>query len=443
MPKDAVTPSVEDARARGVLERVGARLAEADDLDDGADRPDAWTRNFAIQLVCRAASKIGDVLASPRHVLVWWLGALGVPSAMVGALLPIREAGALLPQLWIGAWMRRRARRRGVYVAGLAIQAAAFAFLIVAAQFFWQGVALGVAAIVAIAVFSFGRSMASITSKDLLGRTIPKGRRGRLSGTASTVSGLITIAAGLALGIQSGDTPAAAPLVLIGLGVIGWTAAAAVAHRIVEADAPVEDGRPDPIGDLKLLREDAHFARFCVARGLLAGTVLAMPYVTLLAKDGTEGGSEGLGAILVAASAAQFLSGWFWGRLADTSSRRTMMRAGAMASAVLVLTFLTAILGPTGAVAAVAYGALFFLLGLAHTGIRQGRKTYVVDLAPDDQRPTYVAVANTTMGFVLLAGVGLGALSAVFDERLLVLLLAALGAAGAWTARGLREVESD
>ena len=131
------------------------------------------------------------------------------------------------------------------------------------------------------------------------------------------------------------------------------------------------------------------------------------------------------------------------GRDHARSAALTMIRAGAMASAVLVATFVTATLAPTGFVGAAAYGGLFFLLGLAHTGIRQGRKTYVIDLAPDDRRPTYVAVANTAMGFVLVAGAALGAVSTAIGDRALVLLLAALGAAGAWVARGLCEVESD
>lgn len=422
------------------LDSIGRRLAEADSFDD--DAPRAWTRNFTVQLVSRGASKIGDVLASPRHVLVWWLGALGVPAAFLGALVPIREAGALLPQLWIGAWMRRRRRRRGVYVSGLVIQAASIAGLLVAGHL-TDGVQLGVLAVVAMAIFSLGRSLASIASKDLLGRTIPKGRRGRLSGTSATVAGLITIVAGIALGIQRGDEPGAAPQILLALGIAAWVVSAVFGQSIVEDDAPTDDERANPLGDLKLLREDDTFARFCLSRGLLAGTVLAMPYVTLLAKRSTSGGSEGLGAILVAASAAQFVSGWFWGRLADRSSRRTMVRAGSMAAAILFTTFAVGFFDPTGILGAAIYGIIFFLLGLAHTGIRQGRKTYVIDLAPDDRRPTYVAVANTTMGLVLLLGIGLGVVSTFFDERALVLVLGVLGAAGSAVAIGLPEVETD
>jgi hypothetical protein len=116
---------------------------------------------------------------------------------------------------------------------------------------------------------------------------------------------------------------------------------------------------------------------------------------------------------------------------------------GLAAAAVLATVFVVAALGLEGTLAAVVFGILYFLLALAHEGIRQGRKTYVVDLAPDDLRPLYVAVANTVMGSVLVLSTALGAVASAYSERTLVALLALLGVAGSLVALRLREVEAD
>ena len=89
--------------------------------------------------------------------------------------------------------------------------------------------------------------------------------------------------------------------------------------------------------------------------------------------------------------------------------------------------------------APVCDASAIFLIGLAHTGIRIGRKTYLVDMAPADRRASYVAVSNTLIGVVLLAFGAVGLLAPLLGARGVVLLVSALGLAGgllAWTMRG-------
>ena len=52
-----------------------------------------------IYLFAALGNKLADELSSARLVLRWLFGVIGAPLWMVGLLVPIREAGALLPQL--------------------------------------------------------------------------------------------------------------------------------------------------------------------------------------------------------------------------------------------------------------------------------------------------------------------------------------------------------
>ena len=77
---------------------------------------------------------------------------------------------------------------------------------------------------------------------------------------------------------------------------------------------------------------------------------------------------------------------------------------------------------------------------IAHSGVRLGRKTYVVDLASGNRRTDYVAVSNSVIGVVLLLLGGFGALAQVFSVTLVILLLSLLGLAGAALSWSLPEV---
>ena len=90
------------------------------------DLPEAQAGAEPKNAVTAAASlvmtKLSDGLIDPKLVLSWLLTALGAPALFVGLLVPIREAGALLPQLWTADRVHAMARRKWVWVAGSAGQ---------------------------------------------------------------------------------------------------------------------------------------------------------------------------------------------------------------------------------------------------------------------------------------------------------------------------------
>jgi hypothetical protein len=81
-----------------------ARLYEA---ISGAESSDPQERrNFALHAISLTLTKVADGLIDPKIVLSWLVTALGAPAAFVGFLVPIREAGALAPQLLIAPFVR-------------------------------------------------------------------------------------------------------------------------------------------------------------------------------------------------------------------------------------------------------------------------------------------------------------------------------------------------
>ena len=308
---------------------------------------------------------------------------------------------------------------------------------------FLKGPLAGWSVVGLLVIFSLARGACSISSKDLLGKTIPKTRRGRLGGLASSISGWIAVGVAIFfIANKAQEIPLSLFAgVLFAAGAL-WLFAASMMSRVIENPGATSsgDGFFEELKEtLGLVKDDPIFLRFCLARALLASTVLSMPFYVVLAHEATGGRIRSLGILMIASSLATALSGVIWGKKSDASSRKTLTVAGLAAGLIGCLTAsLSSLeLGETGA--AWLYGALFFLIGLAHTGIRNGRKTYLVDHATKDNRARLVAVSNTLMGIVLLLSGSFGLLAGALGERAIILIFGILGIAGGLLALTLPE----
>jgi hypothetical protein len=75
-----------------------------------------------------------------------------------------------------------------------------------------------------------------------------------------------------------------------------------------------------------------------------------------------------------------------------------------------------------------------------HSGVRLGRKVYLVDLATAETRATYVAISNTVIGIAMLIGGAIGLLADVFAVHYVVLCLGVVSVFSAFYALRLPEV---
>ncbi len=405
--------------------------------------------NALKQIVAMGLQKAGDLVVDPRTVLSWVITSVGAPAAIVGLLVPVRESGSMLPQTLIAPAVRRIAVRKWVWVTGAAGQGLAVAVM---AGFtaFSEGALAGWGILGALAVFALARSLSSLTSKDVLGRTMPKGTRGQVTGAATVASGAVAITLGAGLRLFGGDGAGVATLaILLGCGALAWAAAGTVFATIKEVAPEPEAGRDDQddaggpaASAIDLLLHDAPFRRFIIARTLLLVSALSPPFIVALATARGDAGLEGLGPFLISSGLAALLGGRLWGNLADRSSRLTMMLAAGSASTVIVL-LLVLLRFEAIRELDLLYPAAYLLLAIAHTGARIGRKTYLVDLGEGDQRTTYVAVSNSAIGIVLLITGGLSAAIATLGVEVALGALAALGLVGVLVSRTLPEVSQE
>ena len=428
--------------------RAAVRLAyetlAADDdgrvcRDISDDACNAQPQNFMRHAGALGLSKAADGLSDPKLVLSWLMTHLGAPAALVGLLVPIREAGSLLPQLFTAARIRAMARRKWAW-AGAALGQGAGAALMLGAALTLEGLVAGLLILTGLAVLALSRSVASVAYKDVLGKTIDKGQRGTVTGLAASWSSVVVIGFALVL-IAFSDARFAVVAGALALAAGAWVLAGVIFAGLAE-DAGAADGGANgwqaAIANLRYLREDPQLTRFIVTRGLLTSIALAPPYLVLLASSAGGAALAGLGALVLASALAGLLSSYVWGRLADRSSRRVLIWTGLSGAGALILTLIFAALGLAESFWAMPL-ALFGVM-IAHQGVRLGRSTYLVDMAPRDLRAVYTAIANTLIGVILLASGVFGALASLAGAGTTLALFALMAAAAAWVARGLKEV---
>lgn len=400
-------------------------------------------RNFFLILASNVLTKLGDLLISPKTVLAWLMSAVGAP-ALVAWLVPIRESGSMVPQMVIGAWVRRKAVRKWFWTLGSFGQAISVVAM-AASVWFLDGYAAGAGIVAALIVFSLARGFCSVSMKDVQGKCIPKSRRGRLSGLATTLGGTATVVMTILL-FWDRDEPSLAfytAMLLLAAGL--WVIAGLLFAGVQEHEGETGGGGnalTEAVKSISLLRDDAPFRHFVITRALLLCSALASPYFVVLAQKGSDAGWM-LGVFLLASSLASSVSASFWGWMADTSSRRVMIRGAAMASGVCLVVGITILIVGTDMGSVWFYPAAFFVLSIAHAGVRLGRKTYLVDMAGGNKRTDYTAVSNTVIGFLLLATGGLTALISMVSEVAVILVLGLMGLAGMFSALRLQEVTED
>nr|WP_261368157.1 MFS transporter [Pseudosulfitobacter koreense] len=414
-------------------------------LTEGDERTGSGqVRAFATHFTALTASKLAGGLVDPKLVLSSLLVALGAPGALVGALVPVREAGALLPQLALAAWIERSRQRKWFWAFGAAGQGVAVLGMSAAALTL-EGAAAGWAILTFLAVLAVCRSAGSASYKDVLARTLDKGTRGTVSGLAGTIGavGVLIFALLLSFGIIPG-TPQAIAVVIALAGAL-LILAGLVFSLLNEPQADVQD-KQQGLGGVRAvfapLREDGQLRRYIATRTLLISTALAPPFVVMLSASQGDSVSLGqLGLLVLASSAAAIVSSYVWGRLSDRSSRRTLMFAGMAAAAVLGL---AAVVGLVSGGLGGAFGAagFVFVAKIAYEGARAGRKTYLADMDAHGQKAVYTALSNSILGVMLLLGGGFGLLADLVGPAPVLGIFAAMAAGGALVAAGLREVQA-
>jgi hypothetical protein len=268
-----------------------------------------------------------------------------------------------------------------------------------------EGAAAGWAVLAMVTLFSLARGLCSVAAKDVLGKTVSKTRRGALMGYSAAAAGVVTLLIGGYVELFGGRKLGADFfMTMLFAAAAVWLLAMTVFAAIREEPGATEGGGNAVVTALRslaLLRTDGALRRYVIARALLLSVALAPPFYVLLAQQRSTG-VTGLGLLIIASGLAASLSAPLWGRMGDRSSRRVMVIAAAAAGMTGLITWLFDRSGVQVMDSPWTYAVLFLLIAVFHSGVRLGRKIYLVDMASQATLPQLQWRSSLGRGFLRL-----------------------------------------
>ncbi|AXX91530.1 MFS transporter [Malaciobacter molluscorum LMG 25693] len=402
--------------------------------------------NFFLTIISYFFNKLADSVANTKVVLPWIMHTLNVPVFLIGFLVPIRESGSLLPQLFIAAYVRKMPIRKYIWSLGAFLQAVSM-FGIGIVAYTMQGLRAGYTIIALMVLFSLARGLSSVASKDVVGKTIPKTRRGMLNGYSASLAGLLVIFLGIYF-LINGKKPFSAENFGVLLTIAGffWIIASAVYAQIKEFPGETDGGGNAAIvafKKLSILITDKPFRLFVITRAMFLCSVLSAPFYVVIAQQHSDSDTYLLGLFILSSGLASLLSAPIWGNFSDISSKKVMIIGSTITVILGFIVFFISVYEKSLLSSIYFMPTLYFLLSIGYQGIRIGRKTYLVDLAEGNKRTDYVAVSNTLIGIILLFSGFIGTLNSIIGLNGIILFLSVIGLIGVILALNLKEIEEE
>jgi MFS family permease len=378
--------------------------------------PQVIRRNYRLGVANGVLFALGDSLTSAGLVLALLVRQLGGSLALVGLLPALQSGGFLLPQLLVGGRLQAMTYKLPLYSRAAVVRLSTF--LILTLVVFGAGIIPSSLSlwllIICYMIFNLGGGTSTLAFQDVVAKIIPTRRRGSFFGTRQLMGGLLTfaVAGPLVRWLLGATGPLPFPYefgVLCVLGLLFYTGGLYAFTLVQEPPQTRPATRLRMIEGLRraptIMREHSNYRWFIVSRMLTRGGQIAEPFYLLYATEALGLPPSVAGLYLALRAIAGALSNLLWGRVSERQgNRRLLLIAGALLALTPALALLGPVLArwlwpdPVGLTAAI--GLVFLVSGIANDGSNIAGMTYLLEIVPEAERPTYIGLANTTLGLV-------------------------------------------
>jgi MFS family permease len=183
---------------------------------------------------------------------------------------------------------------------------------------------------------------------------------------------------------------------------VSWFFLALTREPLQPVDVPRQSNRQFLANLPAIVQGDDNFRRFLIARSLMAVGGMGVGFITVAALQRWQVADATVGVYTAVSLLAQTTGNLFFGFLADRFGHKLSLELGALAS---VVAFALAWLAPS---AGWTY-AVFCMLGISTGALLVSGTLVVMEFSHPRRRPTYLGLANTTVGLVSVAAPLLGA----------------------------------
>ncbi len=373
-----------------------------------AERAAFVERNFrwnaSVNLMDGALFWLALSFISAGTIVPLFISKLTASTVPIGLAAMIAQAGWSLPQVFTANWTERLPRRKPMVTnVGIVLERLPFWILVVAAAASgrWAGLSL-VVFLVAYAWRILGSGTLAPAWQDMIAKVIPLERRGRFWGLTSSIGVGCGVVGSLLSAWLLRTLPFPKSFVVLfvmaaSLVSASWCFVAQTREPAQRVTAPRQSQRQFLGSVPALVRRDAAFGRFLIARVVLALGGMGSGFVTVAALRRWSVSDATVGLYTAMLLIGQAAGNLFFGVLGDRHGHKRCMEWGALAYGAA---FAVAWLAPAPGW---YYGA-FVLLGIAGGSMTVSGMMVVFEFCDPERRPTYVGIASTVVGVASLVG---------------------------------------
>ncbi len=406
-------------------------------------------RSFRLGVLNGALFEFAERLIDPPLVLTWFVTRLTSSNLLIGLVTPLGDAGWFLPQVFISGLVQRMPRKMLSYTIAAVIRV--FSWLSLAAMV-WLVDDLRLLLVSFFVFYSVARLAAGLGGLgffEVVAKTIPANRRGSFFAWRLLTGGILALGAGGVTRAVLERVPFPDGHALLFALYAAVVAPAMLAFILIREPPGTVTPRPVTLWEQLrragyFLRSDPVFRRYMAVRTAQGLAGIALPFFGVYAKN-VLGAPEGMVGIYIAVRVgAGLLANLPWGRVSDRKGNRLVMLWFSLGSGLTSLIALALVIWVTvspqqGPWLPYLVAPLFLLNGaLGPAGALVGNN-FLLELAPEAERPLYLGLSNTLIGIVvLISGFG-GLIVDLLGYGGLFGLSAFLCLLAWWWSRGLPE----
>jgi len=404
--------------------------------------------NFIVGVLNGGIFAFGTSFLDPTTVLPVFIRHFTTSDTLVGVASSLHRAGWHLPQLLVAGYLERRARRLPVYMQANFVRMSLIWLTILLLAWYGlerPGLVLS-SFLILYGVASLFGGPAGNAYTDIVGKSLPRSHTGLFYASRSFLGGVLSISAGILVKyfLDSGNGYGFPSnyVMIFALGAGMMTLGIGCFCLVREPEGKVSETPRNAIqvirGIPELLRLDRNFGRFLLVQVLASGIGFSLPFYVVLARETFSISESTVGIFLAVQTIGSAVFNVIWGRISLKHGNHRVVLFAVLGVALipcmaLILSSQASVLINTSEwVITVCFTPVFLLIGGTTTGIFIGFKSYLLDIAPEERRPTYVGITNTVLGVGSLYPVFGGVLADLVHLQGVFALSAVTVFAGGW-----------
>ena len=385
-------------------------------ISEASSLPPNFCRNFSLGVFNGAAFIFAETLISADLVLTNFLSKLTTSNFLIGLVVPLRDSGWYLPQLFVSSYLQYRDRMLPIYRHMSVVRSVVWLGMGLAILLIRDPIALLSVFYALFTINSLASGVSGLSFMDVVAKTIPSRRRGSFFGSRLFFGSLLGLAASGLVDAALGGTLGFPYFTAIALlCFVSWAAASSglFAFSIIREPPGEIREEPSTLGQhvrraARLPRDNHNFRLLLIGRAMLILTYMAAPFYGLYATRELGADDRIIGVFLAARTIAFLVANPAWARISNRRGNRLVVLIALlfgvlMPIAALIVKPILNLSGVPQAHWVYFYVPVFVLWGAFESGVGVGGVNLLLDLAPPSDRSIYIGLTNSVLGVALLS----------------------------------------